>query len=168
MDGTLFNLLNQDDINFKNKLVFLLRALYDITNLIQELQDKIKFVHHDLKCDNIFYKKIDDRYNFYLGDFDNSRIQIDNYVIKNQKTVIPDNNFYCKKDLFILTNSLFYSFNDSNWKEKFFYKFPIIKNIINNQKEFHTLYNYKDEDINDIYIPSNYIIIIKQMLKKLI
>jgi len=165
MDGTLYSLLECENIIFKDKLKILLKALYDITNLLEELQNKIKFVHHDLKCDNIFYKKLDNTYNFYLGDFDNSRIEIKNYVIKNQKTIIPDNDFYYKKDLFILTNSLYYSFNDENWKNKFFNKFPVIQNIINKQENFHLLYDYKDYMIDDIYIPSNYKRIIKNLTK---
>jgi hypothetical protein len=168
MDGTLYSLLADENNNFKNKLMLLLKALYEIASLVEELQDKIKFVHHDLKCDNIFYKKIDNEHNFLLGDFDNSRIEIKKIIIKNQKTKIPDNDFYSKKDLFILTNSLYYSFNDLNWKSKFFYKFPVIQNIISNQDKFYELYNYKDEQIDDIYVPSNYKIIIKKLVKKLI
>lgn len=167
MDGTLYTLLTNKDINFKNKLIILLQSLYDITTLLIELQDKFKFVHHDLKCDNIFYKYIDNKYIFYLGDFDDSRIEIKNYIIKSQKTIIPDNDFYYKKDLFILTNSLYYSFNDKDWKDNFFYKFPIIQKI-KSQEQFHTLYNYKDEEIDNIYIPANYKVIIKSLIKKLI
>jgi hypothetical protein len=167
MDGTLYSLIKYE-VSENTKFQVLLKALYNITCLLEELQEKIKFVHHDLKCDNIFYKKIGDQYNFYLGDFDNSRIEIKKYVIKNQKTIIPDNDFYYKKDLFILTNSLYYSFNNKDWKDKFFYKFPVIEKIINSQNKFHTLYEYKDNAIDDIYIPYNYKITIKSLIKKLI
>jgi hypothetical protein len=167
MDGTLYSLIKYE-VSENTKFQVLLKALYNITCLLEELQEKIKFVHHDLKCDNIFYKKIDDQYNFYLGDFDNSRIEIKKYIIKNQKTIIPDNDFYYKKDLFILTNSLYYSFNTKEWKDKFFHKFPVIEKIINSQDKFHTLYKYKDNAIDDIYIPSNYKSKIKELIKKLI
>lgn len=167
MDGTLYSLIKYE-VSENTKFQVLLKALYNITCLLEELQEKIKFVHNDLKCDNIFYKKIDDQYNFYLGDFDNSRIVIKKYVIKNQKTIISDNDFHYKKDLFILTNSIYYSFNNKDWKDKFFYKFPVIEKIINSQDNFHTLYEYKDDAINDIYIPSNYKITIKGLIKKLI
>jgi serine/threonine protein kinase len=173
MDGTLYSFIKCEEIDFNriknsSKLLILLKGIYEITCLIEELQEKLKFVHHDLKCDNIFYKKIDNKYKFYLGDFDNSRIEIKKYIFKNQKTVIPDNDFYIKKDLFILTNSLYYSFNNKNWKDNFFYKFPVIESIINKKDNFYALYNYKDEMIDDIYIPSNYKIIIKDLIKKLI
>ena len=168
MDGTLYSFLKYDESNFKNKLIILLKALYDISSVIEELQDKIKFVHHDLKCDNIFYKKIENEYNFYLGDFDNSRIEIKKHIIKNQKTIIPDNDFYYKKDLFILTNSLYYSFNDKIWTENFFNKFPIIQIIIDDKEKFYNLYNYKDKEIDDIYIPLNYKKALKKIIKKLI
>jgi thiamine kinase-like enzyme len=150
MDGTLYGYLKKDDLDFKIKFKTLLKELYEITLLLEELQDKFKFVHNDLKCDNIFYKN--DK--FYLGDFDNSSLEIKHYKINWQE-------FNQKKDLFILTQSLFFSFNDDNWRKYFFKYFPIIDNI-KNQKEFHQLYNYKN--INDIYIPSNYKKIIENIL----
>jgi hypothetical protein len=61
--------------------------------------------------------------------------------------------FNPKKDLFILTQSLFLSFNFD-----FFKNFPLIKNI-KTQSEFHKLYQYKN--IDDIYLPKNY----KKILK---
>ena len=150
MDGTLYGYLKKDDLDFKIKFKTLLKELYEIALLLEELQDKFKFVHNDLKCDNIFYKN--DK--FYLGDFDNSSLEIKHYKINWQE-------FNQKKDLFILTQSLFFSFNDDNWRKYFFKYFPIIDNI-KNQKEFHQLYNYKN--INDIYIPSNYKKIIENIL----
>jgi hypothetical protein len=150
MDGTLYGYLKKDDLDFKFKFKTLLKELYEIALLLEELQDKFKFVHNDLKCDNIFYKN--DK--FYLGDFDNISLEIKHYKINWQE-------FNQKKDLFILTQSLFFSFNDDSWKKYFFKYFPIIDNI-KNQKEFHQLYNYKN--INDIYIPSNYKKIIENIL----
>lgn len=149
MDGTLYGFLKKENIDFKTKLNILLKELYDIAYLLEELQNKYKFVHNDLKCDNIFYKDT----NFYIGDFDNTSIEIEKNKINWQE-------FNQKKDLFILTQSLYFSFNDKNWRENLFKYFPVIENVTN-QNDFHQLYNYKD--IDDIYIPSNY----RQILKNL-
>jgi hypothetical protein len=158
MDGTLFGLLSDVKFDFNDKLKFLKKALFDIGSLLEELQKKFKFVHNDLKCDNIFHKKK----KFYLGDFDNSNIEINNCVITNSEETVKTKEFQSKKDLFILINSLIYSFNNEEWKQRFFNYFPIISNI-KNEEDFHTLYSYRDEQIDDVYIPSNFI----KMLKKI-
>jgi len=158
MDGTLFGLLNDNKINFNVKIKLLKKCLYDITTLIEELQKKFKFVHNDLKCDNIFHKNK----KFYLGDFDNSRIEINNCVITNSEETVKTKDFQSKKDLFILINSLFFSFNNEEWRKKFFNYLPIMKDI-KTEDNFHTLYSYKDDQIDDVYIPSNFIKIIKKI-----
>jgi hypothetical protein len=76
-------------INFNVKIKLLKKCLYDITTLIEELQKKFKFVHNDLKCDNIFHKNK----KFYLGDFDNSRIEINNCVITNSEETVKTKDF---------------------------------------------------------------------------
>jgi hypothetical protein len=57
---------------------------------LENLQKNLKFVHNDLKIDNIFYKFIDfnksdkytcDNINFYIGDFDGARFEINNIII---------------------------------------------------------------------------------------
>ena len=139
MDGTLYGYLKREDLDFETKSKVLIKELYEIAFLLEELQDEYKFVHNDLKCDNIFYKGK----NFYIGDFDNA-------------SMTRAEEFNPKKDLFILTQSLFFSFNFD-----FFKKFPLIQNI-KTQNEFHKLYQYKD--IDDIYLPKNY----KKTLKGII
>jgi len=138
MDGTLYGYLKREDLDFETKTKVLIKELYEIASLLEELQDEYKFVHNDLKCDNILYKGK----NFYIGDFDN--------------TTMTKEEFNPKKDLFILTQSLFLSFNFD-----FFKKFPLIQNI-KTQNEFHKLYQYKN--IDDIYLPKNY----KKILKGII
>lgn len=158
MDGTLFGLLSDVKFDFNDKLKFLKKALFDIGSLLEELQKKFKFVHNDLKCDNIFHKKK----KFYLGDFDNSSIEINNCVISNSEETVKTTEFQSKKDLFILINSLFYSFNSEEWKQHFFNYFPFISNI-KNEQAFHTLYSYRDAQIDDVFIPSNFIKVIKKI-----
>jgi hypothetical protein len=49
------------------RIVILIKALFQITYLIEHLQEKFKFVHNDL--------------HFFIYDFDASRIEIDNNII---------------------------------------------------------------------------------------
>jgi len=170
MNGTLFFILSNKQIEHSIKLEILIKVLYQIINLLEILQDKFQFMHNDLKSDNIFFKFKDDtienkytpeNINFFLGDFDASILMIDGIFIGSTH-LSPKKDLQKKKDIFLLINSLFFSFNNNEWKTTFFNNFPIIILIANNEKIFHSLYSYEDENINDIYLFHN----LKQILDK--
>lgn len=174
MDGTLYFILANKLISFEQKIEILIKSIYQITLLLEKLQEDLHFVHNDLKCDNIFFKFVNsslvpkklfesNNLKFYLGDFDTSRIEINGIILMCDNHYIPDRNFSPRKDLFLLVNSLFYSFNDDLWIKHFFKNFPIIKNVINNEKNYYSLYNFKDVFIDDTYLPKNF----KNKLEKL-
>jgi hypothetical protein len=174
MDGTLYFILANKLISFEQKIEILIKSIYQITLLLEKLQEDLRFVHNDLKCDNIFFKFVksslepkkmfeSDNLKFYLGDFDTSRIEINGITLMCDNPYIPDRNFSPRKDLFLLVNSLLYSFNDDIWIKSFFKHFPIIKNVIDNEKNYYSLYNFKDVFLDDVYLPKNF----KQKLEKL-
>lgn len=163
MNGTLFYILTNNKIEHSYKILILVKALYQIIDLLEILQETFQFNHNDLKADNIFFKfcndNIKDKYSlknfeFYLGDFDASTLIINNVLIGNLH-LSPEKKLQKKKDMFLLINSLFYSFNTPEWKTTFFDKFPIITNIANDEKVFNSLYSYKDSNIDDVYLPNN-------------
>jgi serine/threonine protein kinase len=165
MDGTLYEILSINNIILSQKIKILMKALFQITYLIEHLQEKFKFVHNDLKANNIFYKILDknrtDVYNphnlhFIISDFDASRIEIDNNIIIGNTYLSPDSSFNSRKDLFLLLNSLYYIFNSEEWILEFFGKFNLDSSIIRNQNNFNKLYKYYKYLISDIYEPSNF------------
>jgi serine/threonine protein kinase len=165
MDGTLYEILSINNIILSQKIKILMKALFQITYLIEHLQEKFKFVHNDLKANNIFYKILDknrtDVYNshnlhFIISDFDASRIEIDNNIIIGNTYLSPDSSFNSRKDLFLLLNSLYYIFNSEEWILEFFGKFNLDSSIIRNQNNFNKLYKYHKYLISDIYEPSNF------------
>lgn len=167
MNGTLYCILNNNKINHDDKLKILIKLLYKIIKLLIKLQKDLRFMHNDLKSDNIFFKFKDstianlydpDNLIFYLGDFDSSTMYIDNCFVGNNNLSPED--FNIKKDLFVLINSLFFSFNDTEWVDSFFNKFPVIQNMKYNQKIFHSLYSYTENLIDDIYIPERFKIVL--------
>lgn len=174
MDGTLFFILANNFIPFENKIIILVNCLYQIVQLLEQLQEDLKFVHNDLKSDNIFFKFVDssldpkklfeiNNLKFYLGDFDTSRMELYDLTLMCELDFIPNRNFSSKKDLFLFTNSLLYSFYDDRWMNSFFKNFPVIRNIVKDEKIFYDLYNYEDSKIDEIYKPTNF----KKKLEKL-
>jgi hypothetical protein len=72
-------------INIDNKIIIFDELIKQITPfLIKTKHPLFKFTHTDLKLENIFYRKINDDYKFYIGDFDKSSITYNNV------------RFYCK------------------------------------------------------------------------
>ena len=164
MDGTFYDVLSINMI-LSQKIDILIKALFQITYLIEHLQEKFKFVHNDLKANNIFYKILNKNkinlYNphnlhFFISDFDASRIEIDNNIIIGNTYLSPDSSFNSRKDLFLLLNSLYYIFNSEEWVLEFFGKFNLDSSIIKNQKSFNKLYNYDKHLISDLFEPSNF------------
>ena len=154
MDGNLYSILSNKKIEWSEKVKILYDCLIWICDVLENLQENLKFVHNDLKADNIFFKLTDKKYTFFIGDLDGVRLKVDNKVII--ASTIFDNNIYFnkKKDLFILTNSLFFSFHDVELLTEFFNFFNLKE--FSSQEEFHLIYEYEDDFIEDIYIPSNY------------
>lgn len=164
MDGTLYDILSIQNMKLSQKINILIKALIQITCLIEHLQEQFKFIHNDLKANNIFYKILDssevDLYNpnnlhFFVSDFDASRIEICRHVIIGNVYLSPNSIFNSRKDLFLLLHSLYYTFNSTKWVLNFFGKFNLDSSIIGNQSKFHTLYNFNKESINEIFEPSN-------------
>ena len=162
MDGTLYQALSIPTMSIGKKIEILVKALFQIICLIEHLQDKFKFVHNDLKANNIFFKIIDNKkidlyhpnnLHFFISDFDASRIEIEGKTIIGNTHLSPDSSFNSRKDLFLLLHSLLYTFNSSEWMLNFFNKFNLDSSIIGNQTKFHELYMYKINVINDLFEP---------------
>jgi hypothetical protein len=149
MDGTLSILLSTKEIEMNMKKKYLINALLQISHILKKIQKKFKFVHNDLKADNIFYKNSD----FYIGDFDTCFLQINDNLIIGDELFLSDKQFNSKKDLFILLHSLYFALNTNEWDVFFFNKFPINRNVKNNQELFYSLYKYKEDDINNVFNP---------------
>jgi hypothetical protein len=164
MNGTLYYILINNKIEHKTKLSILIKVINIIIKLLIDLQKNFNFTHNDLKSDNIFFKfkndKLEDLFDvnnlsFFIGDFDSSILKIDKYYIGNNY-YNENYKFNKKKDLFLLINSLFFSFNSDIWKETFFNNFKLVDNIVNNDDTFHSLYSYNDDKIDDMYDPINF------------
>lgn len=165
MDGTLYDILSIPGMIQPQKINILVKALFQITCLTEHLQEKFKFIHNDLKANNIFYKILDkskaDLYNptnlhFFVSDFDASRIELEGNVIIGNASLSPNLTFNPKKDLFLLINSLYYSFNTPEWVFSFFGKLGLDPSIIGNIDKFHTLYGYDESHISDFFLPENF------------
>jgi serine/threonine protein kinase len=165
MDGTLYEVLSISGMILPQKINILVKALVQITCLIEHLQEKFKFIHNDLKANNIFYKILDknktDLYHpnnlhFFVSDFDASRIEIEGNIIIGNTHLSPDSTFNSRKDLFLLLHSLYYTFNSADWVFAFFGKFSLDSSIIGNQDKFHTLYQFNKDSISDFFEPSNF------------
>jgi serine/threonine protein kinase len=164
MDGTLFDILHIKKIPFDIKIKILLKAVVQITCLIEDLQTNFKFVHNDLKSNNIFYKILDitksdkylpDNINFFIGDFGSVRFELNGKLIVGNKDLAKDTSFNSRKDLLLLINSLYFSFNDNLWKDNFFIKFKLDDTIANNTDNLEKLYYLDKKDIDSLYHPLN-------------
>lgn len=72
MDGTLWDYFDEH-IDDQMQLV---RALYSITCILHELQEKYTFMHRDFHPGNIMYKKVVSKYIWYFIDFNMSCMKI--------------------------------------------------------------------------------------------
>jgi hypothetical protein len=164
MDGTLYDVLSVPGMILPQKIHILIKALMQITCLIEHLQEQFKFIHNDLKANNIFYKVLDktkadvyhpNNLHFFVSDFDASRIEINGKVIIGNQHMSLDSTFNSRKDLFLLLHSLYYSFNSPEWVFSFFGKLSLDASIIGNESKFHSLYKYNKESISDFFEPTN-------------
>jgi hypothetical protein len=121
-------------------------------------------VHNDLKSNNIFYKILDitksdkylpDNINFFIGDFGSVRFELNGKLIVGNKDLAKDTSFNSRKDLLLLINSLYFSFNDDLWKDNFFIKFKLDDTIANNTDNLEKLYYLDKKDIDSLYHPLN-------------
>jgi len=165
MDGTLYDVLNVSGMIHPTKIQILIKALTQITCLIDHLQEKFKFVHNDLKGNNIFYKIIDetktnkltpDNLHFFIADFGASRFEINGHLILGNTGLAKNTSFNPRKDLNLLVNSLYFSFHDAMWVFSFFGRFTLNSTIPGNQIEFRKLYYLENSDILDMYEPTNF------------
>ena len=163
-EGDTFNLfcaLNLNDID-KIKLVF--QLLLQISSILLLLQDSFKFMHNDLKANNILYYRLDkskpiasNNITFIISDFGGSNIEINNkkiegFIIGNQF------NFDKGKDIFLLIHIII-TFQISKYKKMVTNFFKTIFDSIDlkyckkNDEIWHHLYRmnkYPDE-----FHPSN-------------
>ncbi len=93
------------------------------------LQDKFKFIHNDLKLDNVFYQMENGKVIVLLSDFGSSELTINGYRIKGNPDFITKTN-----------------------DEKPYYGKDIMYYFINALQEFQTKYNSEIPD----YIKNNY------------
>ena len=165
MDGTLMDILLIKTIPIDKKLLILLRSLVQITCLIEHLQKEFKFVHNDLKSNNIFFKIIDrnkddlytpENIHFFIGDFGSSRFEINKKLINGNITFAKDTSFNSRKDLHLLINSLYFTFNNAEWIFNFFGKFNLNNQIPNNQNNLLKLYYLDESAIDKLYEPTTF------------
>lgn len=171
MEGTLYDILAIQEIPLNLKKKILLKALIQITCLLENIQDNFKFVHNDLKLNNIFYKIIDvnksdkyclDNIHFFIGDFGSSRFELNEKLIISNEDLAKDTSFNSRKDLFLLINSLYFIFNDNFWMNNFFNKFSLDPKIPNNNENLVKLYYLDEKDIDTIFKPSNFKIFLNE------
>lgn len=72
------------------------------------LQEKFKFVHNDLKINNMVYRKSGEKLDFLFIDFGFSRMEINSIIYNKKKNIgIGDNKeFIESKDMYILIHNL--------------------------------------------------------------
>ena len=164
MDGTLYDVLSIPGMILPQKINILIKALVQITCLIEHLQEQFKFIHNDLKANNVFFKILDktkpdvyhpNNLHFFVSDFDASRIEINGHIIIGNIHLSPDTTFNSRKDLFLLMHSLYYSLNSPDWVFGFFGKFGLDASIIGDESKFHSLYKYNKDSISDFFEPTN-------------
>jgi hypothetical protein len=174
MDGTLYDILHIKKIPLDRKIKILLKAIIQITYLIENLQTNFKFVHNDLKSNNIFYKILDvnkfdkyhpDNINFFIGDFGSARFELNEKLIVGNKDLAKDTSFNSRKDLLLLINSLYFNFNDALWIDNFFKKFKLDDSIPNKIDNLEKLYYLDEKDIDVLFKPSNFKTFLNQEFK---
>lgn len=169
MNGTLYEILHLKQLSQPQKVAILIKGLNQIIDLLDDLQTKFKFVHNDLKANNVFFKlnKEDiyelDNIHFYITDFDGCRFEINNYVIMGNKALSLNNDFNPRKDLFLLMYSLYYMFNDRIWMDTFFNKFNLRSSWIDSMDSFTDLYYYNIDEMPVLYEPKNMRIFLEKL-----
>ena len=85
-----------------------------VSHLLSRLQKDYVFMHRDLHCGNVMYKKIGNAYRWYIIDFGMSMMNFNNKVLKVRETFPYDINhtFNPSHDLRLLFTSMFGVFYD--------------------------------------------------------
>lgn len=149
VDGTTLDYLKENFSFDTFKIIF-----YQIVIKLNLLQTKLKFMHGDLKLDNVFYKIVNDKLQVLLSDLGNSTLTLDgNKISGNPQFVVTgmDNEipYYGKDILYFLINALG-EINNLD-VEKYPDKLEIENNIITMLK---SLFNIQNE--NEIYNWTNF------------
>ena len=143
-DGDIFDIFKRLDVSKDQAKNLLIEMLKQISNQLILLQENFKFMHNDLKTNNILYKKINPKKPltnknaiFVLSDFGGSSIEINNKFITG---CVRGNDLYFNKskDLYLLIHILI-AFYDSDLR----------KNLINFLSNFFTSLNFRYIDTNN-------------------
>lgn len=161
-DGTLKDIIFDEFLLPNEKFKIIINTLYQIAFYLIVLQNRFKFVHNDLKINNILFQKglkfNKVIYNFVLSDFGFSRLEIFNQLTftnmlvrasyPNSQNFKNSIKFHQNKDLyFLFHNILYFSKNNIELKNKLieFGKniFESINlNFLENENGWNDLYNY--------------------------
>jgi len=106
VDGNTLDYLKEDFSFDTFKKIF-----YQIVIKLNLLQTKLKFMHGDLKLDNVFYKIIDGELQVLLSDLGNSTLTLDGnkisgnpqFIVRGMDDEVP---YYGKDILYFLINAL--------------------------------------------------------------
>ena len=143
-DGDIFDIFKRLDVTKDQAKNLLIEMLKQISNQLILLQENFKFMHNDLKTNNILYKKINPKKPltnknaiFVLSDFGGSSIEINKKFITG---CVRGNDLYFNKskDLYLLIHILI-TFYDSDLR----------KNLINFLSNFFTSLNFRYIDTNN-------------------
>jgi len=154
-EGDCFNLFQSMNIyNDKNKDL-LIELLKQVSSILLILQNNFKFIHNDLKTNNILYNRIDkskpiqsDNIIFIISDFGGSNLEINKKKVDG--FLFGNNHKFCPaKDLHLLIHIII-TYQSSKFKKpmvKFmrniFDKLDLNNCEINNEK-WHNLYQLKE------------------------
>ncbi|VVU95730.1 hypothetical protein CPAV1605_1485 [seawater metagenome] len=117
--GSVKELIYDETLSSYQKFKIIINCIYQIATYLQDFQKIFKFMHNDLKINNIFYKKesfanLDDNYNFFLADFGFSRIEFWD-LINNKKIIYcaadKKSKIYQKSNLFIPSKDIYFLFH---------------------------------------------------------
>jgi len=186
MDGTLGDILVNSSIITSIKIEVWIDCLKKLIPILQNLQEKYKFVHNDFKTNNVFFKfKTNKRHTssfsklnkstalalsivdasdleWYIGDFDFTRVIIDNKVIYGNYVYSKEQSkkYNPRFDLFIFANSTFINLNNIIAKEILWSKIKIEPCT---HETFTKTYKKKYEEISEIFEPKNFLNLLKDL-----
>lgn len=186
MDGTLADILINDSIITSIKIEIWIDCLKKLIIILENLQKKYNFVHNDFKTNNVFFKFKDNKphsssfsklnkatalalaivdssnLEWYIGDFDFSRVVMDDKIIYGNYVYNKDNSrkYNPRFDLFIFVNSTYINLNNIIAKEILWAK---IKTEQCTHETFHKIYKRKYEEIPEIFEPNNFLNLLKDL-----
>jgi hypothetical protein len=161
-DGTLKDLICDDKLSPFNKIKIIINCLYQLAHSLKHFQHIFRFMHNDLKVNNIFYKSTNSQINnnldfdFLISDFGFSRLQVLNPITfkkiiligSNLKTYSSDKRlqqFISGKDLYFLLHNIWLLTDDV------FLKDDILNLGQNIFKDFNTTLSKKENGWQELY-----------------